>query len=159
LALGCATTETAASPEATKPAMEKKPAAPAATAPAPAAPATPDAAFRAQKPAPLPMTPSFAPPVPVVRKLKSGTELWVIENPTVPLVSVEVVIRHGVDAEPIAKAGLADLTVGLLDEGTKTRSAAKLAEAIEDLAMELTASGPRDIRAHEPSRGPHIRWT
>jgi zinc protease len=151
LVLGCATTETAAPRATEKPAATTMPpAAPAAMpAPAPGSPPTPDAAFRAQKPAALPGTPTFDAPVPVVKKLKNGTEVWVIENSAIPVVAVEVVIQSGVNAEPIAKAGLADLVVSLLDEGTKTRSADKLAEAIEDLAMELNANaGREDIRVH-----------
>lgn len=151
LTLGCATTETPAPAPEKPPAPAKPPppAPPSAPAPAPASPPTPDAAFRDQKPAPLPGTPTFDAPVPVVKKLKNGTEVWVIENSTIPVVAVEVVIKSGVNAEPVAKAGLADLAVSLLDEGTKTRSAAKLAEAIEDLAMELNANaGREDIRVH-----------
>jgi len=151
LALGCATAESAVPP-----AQPEKPSAPAtppppapAPAPTPGSPPTPDAAFRAQKPAPLPGMPTFDAPVPVVKKLKNGTEVWVIENPAIPVVAVEVVLKSGVNAEPIAKAGLADLVVSLLDEGTKTRSAAKLAEEIEDLAMELGANaGREDMRVH-----------
>jgi len=151
LVLGCATTETAVPPAPPEKPATPPPAPPSTPAPAPApgSPPTPDAAFRAQKPAPLPGTPTFDAPVPVVKKLKNGTEVWVIENSAIPVVAVEVVIKSGVNAEPIAKAGLADLVVSLLDEGTKTRSADKLAEAIEDLAMELNANaGREDIRVH-----------
>jgi len=151
LTLGCATTESAVPPAPEKPSAPATPpsAPPSTPAPAPGSPPTPDADFRAQKPAPLPGTPTFNAPVPVMKKLKNGTEVWVIENPAIPVVAVEVLIKSGVNAEPIAKAGLADLVVSLLDEGTKTRPSAKLAEAIEDLALELNANaGREDIRLH-----------
>ena len=149
LALGCATTETAVPPAPPEKPAAPPPAPPATPAPTPGSPPTPDAAFRAQQPAPLPGTPTFDAPVPVVKKLKNGVEVWVVENPAIPVVAVEVVIKSGVNAEPIEKAGLADLVVSLLDEGTRTRPADKLAEAIEDLAMRLNANaGREDIRVH-----------
>ncbi|HEY6907890.1 MAG TPA: pitrilysin family protein [Myxococcales bacterium] len=107
---------------------------------APEAPLMPDAPFRAQLPPPLPVQPHFEPPVPVQRKLANGARVLIVENHSVPLVAVDVRFLHGVDADPKDKPGLAEFVADTVDEGTKSRPAAKLAEEIEDLAASLGAS-------------------
>jgi zinc protease len=119
---------------ATPPASETAQASPNAS-PAPAL--MPDAPFRAERPAPLARQPNFQPPVPVQRKLKNGARVLIVENHTLPLVAVDVRLVHGVDADPPQKAGLAEFVADMVDEGTKTRPAEKLAEEIEDLAAHL----------------------
>ena len=120
----------------TPPASETAQASPnAATAP----PLMPDAPFRAERPAPLAVQPNFQPPVPVQRKLKNGARVLIVENHTLPLVAVDIRFLHGVDADPRDKPGLAEFVADAVDEGTKTRSAEKLAEEIEDLAAHLGA--------------------
>jgi|GEM_PF-301092 len=110
---------------------------------------TPDAEFRLKKPAPLPVQPRFEAPVPVQRKLKSGARVLVSENHSLPLVSIDVVIEAGVNAEPLSQPGLAGFVADMLDEGTKTRSATQLAEATEDLAAQIGASaGFESSRVH-----------
>jgi insulinase (Peptidase family M16) len=106
---------------------------------APEPPLMPDAPFRAQVPAPLAVQPHFEPPVPVQRKLKNGARVLIVENHSVPLVAVDVRFLHGVDADPGDKPGLAEFVADTVDEGTKSRPAAKLAEEIEDLAASLGA--------------------
>jgi zinc protease len=107
---------------------------------APASPLMPDAPFRAQQPPPLAQQPHFTPPVPVQRKLKNGARVLIVENHSLPLVAINVRFLHGVDADPKEKAGLAEFVADMVDEGTKTRSAARLAEEVEDLAAHLGAS-------------------
>ncbi|MCA1826785.1 MAG: M16 family metallopeptidase [Myxococcales bacterium] len=131
-----------ASPEkvatGTAPAAE----APQQTSPPPAAPEPPlmpDQAFRAEQPKPLPVQPHFAAPVPVQKKLKNGARVLIVENHQVPLVAVDVRFLHGVDADPKDRPGLAEFVADTVDEGTRTRPAQKLAEAIEDLAAHLGA--------------------
>jgi zinc protease len=123
-----------------------KPAAPAveaaplkAAAPA-AAPETLDAPFRAEKPAPAPGVPRFQAPVPIVAALANGARLLVVENRAVPLVSIEILVRAGVDQEPVTKGGLAGFTADLLTEGTARRPALEFAARVEDLAARLSAS-------------------
>ena len=91
LALACASPKEAVRPPS-----------PAAAAPAgpPPTPETPDAAFRASKPPPLPTQPHFEAPVPAETRLANGVRLLVVENHAVPLVSLEVLVGTGVDAEP-----------------------------------------------------------
>ena len=123
-------------PVAAAPATPATPAAPLA----PPAPETPDAPFRAQKPAAAPGEPRFEAPVPKVAALKNGARLLVVESRAVPLVSIEIVLRAGVDQEPAAKAGLAGFTADMLTEGTVKRPALEYAARVEDLAARLSAS-------------------
>ncbi len=88
----------------------------------------------AQETLPTPGTPRSA-VIPSVRetKLKNGLTVAVIEKKSVPIVTVQLLVRNGAAAEDKAKAGLADLTATLLTKGTKTRSATQIAEEIEFL--------------------------
>lgn len=122
-------------------------------APAPAKPAeppsTPDEPFRAQKPEALPVTPHFQAPVPVQKKLKNGLTVLINENHQVPLVVAELVVKTGVDGNPLNQPGLAEFTAAMLDEGTQKRSALELAEQLENLAAQLSATTTLDsTRVH-----------
>jgi len=99
----------------------------------------PDAPFRATQPPPLPQKPRFDPPVPLQRKLKNGARVLIVENHALPLVAIDLRFLHGVDADPREKPGLAEFVADMVDEGTRTRSATKLAEEVEDLAAHLGA--------------------
>jgi zinc protease len=111
----------------------------AQTAQIPPQPQMPDAPFRAEQPPPLARQARFEPPVPVQRKLKNGARVLIVENHALPLVAIDIRFLHGVDADPQGKAGLAEFVADTVDEGTKTRSAEKLAEEVEDLAAHLGA--------------------
>lgn len=123
-----------------------------AAAGAVAAPETPvdstkDAPFRQEKPAPLASQAPFQAPVPAESRLRNGARLLVVENHSVPLVAVTVLIKTGNDGDPVVKAGLADFVAGMLTEGTSTKTAPQVSEAIEDLAAHLDASaGPETTR-------------
>jgi zinc protease len=121
----------------------------AATPSAPAAraepEATPDAAFRQTKPEPLASQSPFEAPVPAQRRLRNGARLLVVENHNVPLVAVTVLVATGSNADPLDRPGLADFVANMLDEGTKSRTAPQLAEAIENLAARLTANAGLEL--------------
>jgi zinc protease len=68
----------------------------------------------------------------------------VVESHALPLVSVEVTLEAGVDAEPLKKRGLAGFSAEMLDEGTKGKTALQLAIAEENLAAEIGASSHLD---------------
>ena len=130
---------------ATPPVKPVKPAEPVVAAPvAPPPPAppleTPDAPFRAQKPPPAPGELRFEAPVPKEARLLGGARLLVVESRAVPLVSIEIVLRAGVDQEPAGKGGLAGFTADMLTEGTAKRPALAFAASVEDLAARLSAS-------------------
>ena len=106
-------------------------------------PLTPDAAFRAQAPAPGP-EPSFQTPEYRRFKLKNGANVILAEFHDLPLVEVLLFLGSGGAANPVGKAGLADLTANLLDEGTKTRSALQIAEQIGELGAALSTTSSWD---------------
>jgi zinc protease len=91
--------------------------------------------------------PHFQAPVPVEKKLKNGARLLIVENHQIPLVAVDVRFLHGVDADPADKAGLADFVADTIDEGTRTRSAEKLSEEIEDLAAHVGTNASLETSA------------
>src|SRR5262245_20451813 len=124
LALACASSPPPAPP---RPAAAKAAAAPVATAPAPETGATasstpgretPDAPFRQLAP-PAGAEPSFKPPRPKRFKLKNGLEVMLVEFHDLPLVDFNLMIKTGGAANPPDRAGLADLTAHMLDEGTR----------------------------------------
>ncbi len=140
---------------ATTPAASSPPAAattssPPATAPKPtttqsgpplyAAQETPDAPFRAEKPAPLPGQLHFEAPVPVERKLRNGARVLVSELHSVPIVSIDVLFATGVNGEPPGKAGLAGFVASMVTEGTRTRTTTQLAAELDEQAIELAAA-------------------
>src|SRR5687767_10414217 len=83
-------------------------------------------------------------PEPVKRTLPNGMRVVLIQKSNVPLVSAQVVIATGAEADPAEQAGLADVTASLLTKGTQSRSAQQIAEAIEALGATMSARGGWD---------------
>ncbi|MGC4092418.1 MAG: pitrilysin family protein [Polyangiaceae bacterium] len=120
------------------------PAAPTA-APAPSASAaTPDPEpFRATRPAPG-APGAFAYPTPEMFGIESsGMVVYFVKRPT-HVVTLELVVHHGASSLPVGKSGLAGLTARMLTEGTRKKSSAALAEAVESLGTSLNADASRD---------------
>lgn len=78
------------------------------------------------------------------KTLDNGLTLLVVERHNLPIVMVTVGIRAGSLVEPEEKAGLSNLTAELLTEGTETRTAEQISEAIEFVGGVLEASGGYD---------------
>jgi zinc protease len=70
------------------------------------------------------------------RKLSNGLEVLIVEQHEVPVVNMNLVLRTGAAADPQDRAGLANLTAALIDEGTQTRSSL-------DISNQLAAIGAR----------------
>lgn len=98
--------------------------------------------FRANRPKPGAPA-EFSYPVPDIFKLKSGLSVYLLERPS-HVVAVELVVRHGASSVPPGKSGLAGLTARMLTEGTRRKSSAALAEAIESLGTSLGSDAERD---------------
>jgi len=77
--------------------------------------------------------------------LPNGLTVVLSERPGLPIVSANLVVRAGSDANPIAKPGLANFTASMLDEGTATRSALKLADDVAQLGASLSTGSSMDI--------------
>jgi len=76
---------------------------------------------------------------------ESGMTLLIQDQPSLPIITVNVLIKAGAVHDPDAKAGLAYMTAGMLEEGTKTRSATQLAQEIEFLGAEFNAKATNDF--------------
>jgi zinc protease len=70
------------------------------------------------------------------RKLSNGLEVLIVNHKELPVVSLNLVLKTGAAADPLARAGLASFTAALIDEGTKTRNAL-------DISNQLAAIGAR----------------
>lgn len=84
--------------------------------------------------------------LPPIKKttLDNGLKLIVIEHHELPVVAFRLVLKCGSAYDPPGKAGLADLTAGLLRKGTKTRSATQIAQEIDFVGGSLGAGSGRD---------------
>lgn len=89
---------------------------------------------KAQTGEPKPSAPKSV-SIPAVKesKLKNYLQVAVVERKSVPLVTVQLLIKSGAESEDMSKAGLADMTASLLTKGTAKRSANDIAQQIEFL--------------------------
>lgn len=94
----------------------------------------------AQETAPLPGPPKSG-VIPTVRdkKLANGLTVAVGERHTIPLVTIQLLVKSAASDEDLARAGLADMTASLLTKGTKTRNATQIAEAVEALGGNISS--------------------
>ena len=69
----------------------------------------------------------------------------VLEQHFLPIVEVHALIKAGSAQDPPEKAGLANLTASLLDEGTTTRSSKQLAEQIDFVGGSLEVKTGEDF--------------
>ena len=81
------------------------------------------------RPADLPWK-NFVPPAPEVLTLSNGLEVWYLPRDTVPALAIGLVVPAGSAWDPPGKAGLAELTADLMDEGAGKLDATGLAEAL-----------------------------
>lgn len=86
----------------------------------------------------------FVVPVPVVDTLPNGLRVVVASRKTLPLVTVQLLVRSGAETDPPALAGLADMTATLLAKGTATRTAPQIADAAEALGGVLDSGAGWD---------------
>ncbi len=84
----------------------------------------------------LPASQSFA--------LSNGLPVRLVEMHALPVVQVALVVLSGAAFEDLDRAGVADMTADMLDEGTETRSALEIAEQLESLGAELATGAGWD---------------
>ncbi|MFQ5549714.1 MAG: insulinase family protein [Gemmatimonadales bacterium] len=77
--------------------------------------------------------------------LANGLRIVVVENHELPIVSMSLSMPAGDSHDPAGLEGLATMTATLLDQGTETRSALEIAEAIETVGGSLGASSGPDF--------------
>jgi zinc protease len=72
--------------------------------------------------------------------------VWLFSPQTeLPLVTLQLLIKAGTLEDPPGKEGLANLTASLLRNGTKSRSAAKIAEELDFMGASLSFAGGDDF--------------
>jgi zinc protease len=84
----------------------------------------------------LPRTQSFT--------ISNGLPVRLLEIHALPVVQVDLVLLSGAASESLDRAGVADLTADLLDEGTETRDALEIAERLEVLGAQLATGAGWD---------------
>jgi Predicted Zn-dependent peptidases len=77
-------------------------------------------------------------------KLDNGMEIFVVERPELPKVSIMLATRAGSVADPASKEGTANLLVNTMDRGTKTRKALEIEDALGDLGTAFVGSAGRE---------------
>jgi zinc protease len=67
-----------------------------------------------------------------------GIKAWLVEDYTVPIISMNIAFRGGAAQDPAGKAGLANLMSGLLDEGAGPLDSRAFQAKLEDLSINLS---------------------
>jgi zinc protease len=79
-------------------------------------------------------------------KSEKGITAWLVEDHSVPVVSMSAAFRGGTAVDPADKRGLATMTVDLLDEGAGDLDSTAYQSQLEDLAAQLNFNaGPDTI--------------
>src|SRR2546428_12568576 len=73
--------------------------------------------------------------------LPNGLKVLMVENSSVPAVSLNASVLAGARYDPEEKAGLALMVSRLLDEGTEHRTSLEIAEAIESVGGAVETDG------------------
>ncbi len=74
-----------------------------------------------------------------------GIEIWLVQEPTVPLIAMDFAFRGGTNQDPADKAGVASLVAATIDEGSGDLSSQAFHERLESKAIELSFTATRDF--------------
>src|ERR1019366_2119367 len=102
-----------------------------------------DAAWRANPPQPSPARPLNL-PVPQVFKLQDGLTVIYNYRAGLPVVAANLVFNSGSGANPVERPGLASFTANMLQQGTETRNAPKIADESALLGPALSSGASMD---------------
>jgi zinc protease len=83
-------------------------------------------------------------PVPQTFTLANGLKVYVVAEPSLPILSASLLTRAGSENNPAGKAGLATLTAQLMGEATTSRSLTELAEAQERIGTRIGVNASMD---------------
>ena len=86
-------------------------------------------------------------PAPVTLTLTNGMRLIVVEKHDLPLVTAQIIVAGGGAADPATRAGLNALMADLMTKGTKTRSATRIANEVENLGGSISSGAGWDAAA------------
>ena len=105
----------------------------------------PDEAFRATQPPPGAPRPFQLPKV-AAFKLASGVQVYLVEQHTLPIVSMDLTFDGGSENDPVGKEGLASVCMSLLSDGTAALDKIALAEALADTASSVSSYAGGDTQ-------------
>jgi zinc protease len=89
--------------------------------------------------------------------LENGLTIDVVRQPQLPIVSMELVIQSGSASDPAELPGAASLLADMLKEGTKQKTSAQFAEAVEFLGAHLdTSAGQETLRISINAMSEHL---
>jgi zinc protease len=80
-----------------------------------------------------------------IQTLPNGLQVVVVLHHEQPAVSMRLLIRAGSASDPTAKLGLVNELASLLDQGTETRSAEELADAIDFIGGAMGTGAATDV--------------
>jgi predicted Zn-dependent peptidase len=107
--------------------------------------AFPDEPFRAEQPKPAAQRPFNLPKMKPFT-LKNGIKVYLVEQHTLPIVSVELNLDGGGIADPDGKEGLASVCMAMLTEGTERLDKIAFSEALADIASSVSAFAGDDTQ-------------
>ena len=102
-----------------------------------------DAPWRATRP-PAKTGLSVSLPAPASFSLPNGLTVVYQVRPGLPVGAASLVLKTGSDANPPGRSGLANFTAALLDQGTATRNAGAIADALAQIGASLEAASSKD---------------
>ena len=76
--------------------------------------------------------------------MSNGLRVWIVEQHELPVVQMSLLVLAGTDADPRGRYGIASLTSAMLTEGAGSRSAVEIADALDALLANLSASSDVD---------------
>ena len=104
------------------------------------------ASGQARDPSQRPTAGSPAPLSPVIQKrqLSNGLPVWIVEQHDLPVVQMSLTVLTGTDDDPPGRYGIASLTSAMLTEGAGSRSAVEIANALDAVRANISASSSVD---------------
>lgn len=75
---------------------------------------------------------------------KGGIKVWLVDEPSIPFIALEVEFKGGASLDPPDKAGATFLMTGLLEEGSGDMDATAFSRATEELAASFGYDASRD---------------
>ncbi len=76
--------------------------------------------------------------------LSNGLKVILAERHGIPVIDLELLVEAGYAADQFAAAGVASMTLDMMDEGTATRSALEISEVLENLGANLSTGSSLD---------------
>jgi len=105
--------------------------------------AFPDEEFRKKQPEPSAARPFKLPPIKPFT-LDNGIHVYLVEQHTLPIVSMDLNFDGGNAIDPAGKEGLASMCMSMLTEGTATLDKIAYSEALADVASNINAYSTDD---------------